>query len=206
MRVIIAVVAVITVVAGPVVAWAWPQPRAQAVWETLPSLSGCTLTPWQLSGWRPAVEGAEISSEGTYSCGGIPVHVGVHQFLQQHPGSEAVGASSRVLPPNRRYERRQRHLHDDLSVEEYRVDFPRDQKLVIYKTYLIGDRLTPSPYLAKLLDMGNTLLMRSEPSTLLVVATLTEDADAEEYSLVHVTNAVSRAYLASYHTGGAGSG
>lgn len=199
MRLAIAFFGLLIVASGPLIQKHWPSDASSPVWVGLPEISNCKLGSWQLADWRPRIPGSLAPIEGSYDCdGSTVVHVAVHQFLTQRQGAEAVGGANLILPEHLRFTKERRKVGGaDFLVDAYSLTWNK-ANFFVWSWYAIGTTATNSRYLAKLLDVRNVVLLRKEPSVIMIIAGSSRDQKSAQLQLEQVAGSLWLAYQGSF--------
>jgi EpsI family protein len=106
----------------------------------------------------------------------VGLYVGVYRTQRQ--GAELVTSGNLMVPEkhpmwSETMVRPRRVALDpgELSVEQHLLASRRGERLLVWTWYLVGDRHTANPYLAKLLEAKSRLLGRRGEAALIAVAT-----------------------------------
>lgn len=125
------------------------------------------------TGWSPITSNADIYIEKSYRYGSDLVQLNIAFYRYQRQGAEAVSSYNRVTDPlNGKW--KLIHSSDfkdkDIYVTENEIRHG-EQKLLVWKWYRIGNKLSPNPYIAKLFDAYNQIILGRRDATMITVAT-----------------------------------
>ena len=138
---------------------------------------------WQYSpnlklGWEPQIVGASIAKTQSYGLGNDLMQISMGYYPWQSQGAEAVGWGNRLVGSDRKKwtESGKTDLNiGDFSVTETEV-YQQDRKILVWNWYLVGNRNTPDPKIAKIYNMLNIILYRRNDAAFLTLATpITQD-------------------------------
>jgi exosortase A len=147
-------------------------PRAQG-WALAPELDA-----WD---WRPRVVGTDGSLYAFYrpegGDAGIPVGLYVGVYRTQRQGAELVTSANVMIEQDHpiwsdTLVRPRRVMLDsgELRLNQHLLLSRRGQRLLVWDWYLVGDRHTANPYLAKMLEAKSRLSGRHGEAALIAVA------------------------------------
>ncbi len=146
---------------------------------TLPAAVGTWVQssdrPWT---WSPLLLPAELGAAVTYQRGDLALTVDIAHFVRQRQGAEAVNTQNRLAlskhTPWRVLERGQARFdtaEGELVTDAFWVRGP--QSLAVWRWYRIGAQYTTNPYVAKLYQaLDRLLLNRSDGAIVLLAAPL----------------------------------
>ena len=133
---------------------------------------------WQYSsnlelGWEPQIVGASIAKTQSYSLGNDIIQISLGYYPRQSQGAEAVGWHNRVVGSGR--EKWIVFGKTDLNIGGFSVTeteiYQQERKILIWNWYLVGNRDTADPKIAKIYNALNIILYRRNDAAFLTLAT-----------------------------------
>ncbi len=176
--------AMMGLVGGLVVVLSWPvmigviEGKASAQHQTGSIYS--LPADWQLldsavTSWKPDYKAMDKEQLNFYRQGSEQYAVYLADYFNRPGGGELINSQNFLVPqkhPNwrqtRRYSVTVQNIGGLQQVTQAEIDSPK-QKLLVWQWYQIGNSNTTNPYEAKLLDVVNRVLLRSEISTGIVI-------------------------------------
>ncbi len=163
-------------------------PAAQAPW---------VLTSVSEDGWSPQFMNADEELRAAYRSGEKLAHLHLAFYAEQREGAEVVNTANRLADGERWA--RVRDLPVDLDLGGGAVvrlgtviQGPGGRKHLAVRWYWVDGTLTPSPQMAKLLQIRGILLDRSRAAAAIVVSTpLAEDTSSANETLASLLAALS---------------
>ncbi len=202
----------------PAAAWALSDHGGKVAAVTLepPLAPGWALQPDQASAWdwRPRVLGADGSLYAFYAgesppqrapsadsdidpnVGPVGLYLGVYR--RQRQGAELVTSANVMVEEKHPIwsnimmrPQRVRLRSGELALKQHLLTSRSGERLLVWSWYLVGDRHTANPYLAKLLEARSRLLGRKGEAALIAVAApYDEKPEVAAASLTEFLNAM----------------
>jgi exosortase A len=161
-------------------------------WAVQPALSA-----WD---WRPRVVGTDGSlytfyrQEGAGDPTPVGLYIGVYRTQRQ--GAELVTSANMMIEQEHPVwsdtlvrARRVLLRNGELALEQHLLSSRRGQRLLVWTWYLVGDRHTANPYLAKLLEAKSRLMgHRGEAALIAVAAPYEEQPETAATTLIDFLN------------------
>jgi exosortase A len=166
----------------PAAAWALSDHGGKVMPVTLqpPQAAGWELRPdAEIWDWRPRVVGTDGSLYAFYrqDDGGMPVGLYVGVYRTQRQGAELVTSANVMVTEQHPVwndimvrPRRAALGAGELALEQHLLSSHRGERLLVWTWYLVGDRHTANPYLAKLLEAKSRLMGDHGEAALIAVA------------------------------------
>jgi exosortase A len=132
--------------------------------------------------WTPHYPGASARLMQSYEKDGHVVSLFIAYYTHERPGAEMIGAANSVTGEGWTRAASGTAL---VSVDGEKVEAERSRLLrrprgrIAYHWYWIGDWYMASPYLAKMVQAYNRLLVGDDPSAVILVSAAYEDLPAE---------------------------
>lgn len=125
------------------------------------------------TGWRPIISNPDLYIEKSYRYGLDLIQLNIAFFRFQRQEAEAVSSYNRVTDPlNGDWKLIYASDFQDKDIYVTENEIRRgDQKLLVWKWYRIGNKLTPNPYIAKIFDAYNLIILGRRDATMITVAT-----------------------------------
>jgi EpsI family protein len=156
------------------------------------SIDPPTGSSWRVSGdidawdWRPRVLGADGSLYSYYVSDGhseqSPVGLYLGVYRTQRPGAELVTSANVMIEQEHPVwsdtlvrPRSVDLASGEIGLEQHLLSSRRGERLLVWSWYLVGDRHTANPYLAKLLEAKSRLTGKRGEAALIAVATPYEE-------------------------------
>jgi len=162
-----------------------------------PELSGCRcVDPADVPAWS-SLKGADQRVQAAYRCNGTLLSVDVARFLVQKPGKEAVTYTNRVVEPQYSSAALPTPLTfpHGVAVRVHQMD-RATPPATRWSWYAVGDTFAAAPFEAKLLELGNALMLRHTDVAIVSLTAWGGDVALQEPWLVRAADEVWNWYLA----------
>lgn len=186
----------IGIVAFAVLFGVWNSTAAKVEADTPSRISLPVVEGWQLDAyepvfaWNPKASGADHRLLGRYrNASGGEVDVFVALYSAQEDGREASAFGEGAFDPNTDW----RWLASGPEVANAKTDYLLvfgQHKRLVQTSYRTGDLLTGSVARLKLANMQSRLLLREQPTLMLIVSSELQDAQMAEQSIAQFRQAI----------------
>jgi exosortase A len=141
---------------------------------TIPNnFSGWQSIDENFFGWQPQITNPDTKVLRTFQFGQDHVQLALGFYQNQKQGSEAVSTENQLDNESENWKATGKST--DLKIADYYVSETelsyRDQKILVWNWYLVGDTETPNPYIAKIINVANIILYQRNDASYITLAT-----------------------------------
>ncbi len=157
----------------------------------LPQVPGWAIAPYEpFAAWEPKASGADHRLLGRYvTPEGQQVDVFVALYASQDEGRDASAFGEGAFDPDSDWRWLQRGPKAHNALSDYLLVYGKHKRLV-QTSYRTADLTTGSAAQLKLATMRDRLLLRENPTTILVLSSELQEAGAAERSIAAFRNAI----------------
>jgi exosortase A len=139
--------------------------------------------PWQHEAnedfdWQPVIKNPTLSISHLYRSDNNQVQLDIGYFARQTNESEAVSTQNSVVPYGSDDWKKLRSVDlklAEIAVSENEIQAPNQVKLLVWQWFQIGSYTTPSPYIAKVYDAFNQIVLQRNDAAYITMATPLSD-------------------------------
>jgi exosortase A len=132
---------------------------------------------WQIQSenglnWEPSITNPDSKIKKSYRFGQDIVQIAIGYYSSQTQGSEAVSFQNRLTSEASDWKKTN---DSDLAIDSFYVKETElklnEQRLLVWNWYLIGNYETPSPFIAKLMNIINIIIYQRNDASFITIAT-----------------------------------